>query len=583
MVAAIRTGMALSPGRRPLRFALLCETPCLAAWQASCLDLLLASECAQLVLLITTAERDARRPPGVLEPTLRPVRSRRRHPLWRLCHRQFTRRATALKTIDCSARIAAADRLECTVIEDERGFPSLGDRDLTTAEAYDLDFILKFGLGVVRGRILTAARYGVWSYDHDHDRGIAAAPTGFWEIMRREPTTVATLRRLMERPYAQVVLHRAIFATHWRLPTNYDQVAFGAVDGCLRVCRALLGGDQPTPESAPADATPCLPQTPGNRQVVSFVFNQMSGYLRAKFVKHFCRDEWNVGIVDAPLDALLSQGQLRRVRWLGPKQRDAYLADPIVLDTSDRCRFLAELFDYGGRAKGSIVRCDLDADGKLSVVPFLDADCHLSYPFVLHDENGWYLIPETSERAAVLIYPIGVDGIAGPPAVLLEGRRVDATVVRHDHRWWLFCSEGSLKLLAFHADRLRGPWTPHRLNPLKTDVTSARPAGPLFERNGALFRPAQDGSLGYGAAVVIHRIVELTPERFREEQVGRIDPDVDGPYPEGFHTINLLGERCLVDGKRTVFDPTWVLRGRIHGRKVRARRARLRAAAQLAG
>jgi hypothetical protein len=264
------------------------------------------------------------------------------------------------------------------------------------------------------------------------------------------------------------------------------------------------------------------------------------------------------------------------VRWLGPKGKDVYLADPILLESGDSCRFLAELFDYGGSAKGSIVRCDLDADGHLSVAPFLDDDCHLSYPFVLDDESGRYLIPETHEREAILIYPIDVDGVTGSPTVLLASRRaVDATVVRHDHRWWLFSSEASLKLFAFHAESLQGPWTPHRLNPLKTDVTSARPAGPFFERNGALFRPAQDGSLGYGAAVVINRIVELTPERFREECVGRIGPEVDGPYPEGFHTINLIGEGCLVDGKRSVLDPTWIFRGRTHGRKVHARRARL--------
>ena len=145
-----------------------------------------------------------------------------------------------------------------------------------------------------------------------------------------------------------------------------------------------------------------------------------------------------------------------------------------------------------------------------------------------------------------------------------------------DQRWWLFCSEGSLKLMAYHAQAPDGPWRPHWLNPLKIDVTSSRPAGPLFERDGMLLRPAQDCSGTYGAAVVLHRIVELTPDRFEEVRLGRIGREIDGPYPHGFQTLNALGERCMVDGKRTVFDPTWILRGRAHGRKVRARRARPR-------
>jgi hypothetical protein len=173
------------------------------------------------------------------------------------------------------------------------------------------------------------------------------------------------------------------------------------------------------------------------------------------------------------------------------------------------------------------------------------------------------------------MYPINTDGTLGTPVSLLENTRaVDATVIFCNQRWWLFCSEGSLKLLAFHAEALDGPWSPHSLNPLKIDVTSSRPAGPLFQRDGMLLRPAQDCSVTYGAAVVLHRIVELTPDRFREECLGRIGPEIDGPYPDGFHTLNVLGERCLVDGKRTVFDPKWILRGRVHSRKVRTRRAR---------
>jgi hypothetical protein len=303
----------------------------------------------------------------------------------------------------------------------------------------------------------------------------------------------------------------------------------------------------------------------------------MVGYCRAKLFKLFCRDEWNVGIVEQSVDALLHRGCLKDVTWLGPTNGSAYLADPIVLDPGPGCRFLAEHFEYDGTAKGAIVCCELDADGKLSVSPFLDAEHHLSYPFVLHHGERVYLIPETHEIGTVLMYSISAGRTLGHPVSLLEGTHaVDATVIFCNQRWWLFCSEGSLKLLAFHAEAPEGPWSPHWLNPLKIDVTSSRPAGPLFERDGMLLRPAQDCSSTYGAAVVLHRIVELTPDRFQEECLGRIGPEIDGPYPNGFHTLNVLGERCLVDGKRTVFDPTWILRGRAHSRKVRARRARPR-------
>jgi hypothetical protein len=539
---------------------------------------MLASGCAQLVLVIASAGREARAacsspPTGAL----RSIATGRRHLLWNFYHRYFARRASALRHVDCSAQIASADQLECSVVKNGCDPEYFHDCDIATIRSYDLDFILGFGLEVLHGDILTSAAYGVWSYDHDRERKIRGVPTGFWEIMRRKPTTDVNLRRLTERPNCNPVLHSATFATQWHYPTNYDQLVFGSADGCLRVCRAILVGDEYVLQRPVSDSE-AVSSLPSNLQVVSFVLNQLTGYLRAKFEKLFCRDDWNIGIVAQPIEDLLEQGRLKNVTWLGPSQRGAYLADPIVLDPAAYCRCLAERFEYDGSAKGSIVRCDLGPDGQLSIVPFLDAEYHLSYPFILHHEARSYLIPETSEVGAILIYPVSADGKLGPPTRLLDGTHaVDATVIWSNQRWWLFCSEGSLKLLAFHAETLDGPWMPHWLNPLKTDVTSSRPAGPLFELDGVLFRPAQDCSTTYGAAVVLHRIVELTPECFREECLGRIGPDLDGPYPDGCHTINVMGEHCLVDGKRTVFDPTWIFRGPAHARKVRARRARLRA------
>lgn len=304
-------------------------------------------------------------------------------------------------------------------------------------------------------------------------------------------------------------------------------------------------------------------------------FGQVRDHLRAKTAKHFLRDEWNVGLVAAPVEHLLARGRLAKVRWLGTNAGRTYLADPIALHGSGD--FLAEHFEYEGRARGTIVRCRLDGKGGLAVSPLLETGYHLSYPFVVHDGRRSYLVPEAHEAGMVAMHALDADGTLGPPETLIEGAFVDPTLVRIDGRWWLFCSgPGSRQLFAFHAKSLHGPWHSHLRNPLKTDLTGARPAGPLFARAGRLFRPAQDCSRTYGGAITVHRIVELTPARFHEEFVGRIEPERDGPYPAGVHTLGVLDDCCLVDGKRTVFDPAWALHGRAHGRKVEERRARLR-------
>jgi hypothetical protein len=152
----------------------------------------------------------------------------------------------------------------------------------------------------------------------------------------------------------------------------------------------------------------------------------------------------------------------------------------------------------------------------------------------------------------------------------------DATVFFEGGRWWLFCTHGgSARLYAYYAEKLDGEWMAHALNPLKSDRASSRPAGPPYRRRGELYRPAQDCSTTYGGAVVINRILELAPARFREQAVCRIEPETDGEYPLGFHTLNVLDGMCVVDGKKIVTDWAWPFKGWRFRVGTRMRRRRL--------
>ena len=110
-------------------------------------------------------------------------------------------------------------------------------------------------------------------------------------------------------------------------------------------------------------------------------------------------------------------------------------------------------------------------------------------------------------------------------------------------------AEGALKddeLHIFHAPSPLGPWTPHRLNPVKSDARCARPAGRLFRWNGHLYRPSQDCSGRYGSAIVINRIVRLTESEFEEKAVSRIDPKW-APDLLATHTLNSSDGITVVD------------------------------------
>ena len=127
---------------------------------------------------------------------------------------------------------------------------------------------------------------------------------------------------------------------------------------------------------------------------------------------------------------------------------------------------------------------------------------------------------------------------------LSEAPLADATLHRAAERWWLFGASADDELLLYHAQELFGTWRAHPRNPIVGDVRCARPAGQLFSRAGALYRPAQICAPVEGAGLSMNRVLRLTPEEYLERQVERILP---APGLCGMRTLNRAGELTVID------------------------------------
>jgi hypothetical protein len=214
---------------------------------------------------------------------------------------------------------------------------------------------------------------------------------------------------------------------------------------------------------------------------------------------------------------------------------------------------------YPRGARSRISRLDVDGSADPKIEPAIVRDGHLSYPYTFQDAPQTYCAPEMSQQDGCIVYRLDEQGSWEPCHHLLAGRKVvDPTFFRFEDRWWLLCtneeSAGNLVLYAYYAEELAGPWTPHALNPLKWDLSSARPAGRTFTLGGRLYRPAQDCSETYGGATTIMEILELSPSRFRERPALRMEPDPHGPYPHGLHHLVVETDRIYLDGKTRSYD-----------------------------
>lgn len=271
-------------------------------------------------------------------------------------------------------------------------------------------------------------------------------------------------------------------------------------------------------------------------------------------------NDWNVGIVDRPIESFLTGTAPDPVQWL-PTIPGRYFADPFGVDRDGHLHLFFEDYDQR-RGRGVVSHLEVGTDGVLDEPrPVLVPDGHVSYPYLLESNGELWMIPETADELEVRLYR-AVDFPARwqVETVLVSGIPVsDPTVTAWGGQWWLFgTSRGrgvDHALRLWHAPALTGPWRLHRLDPVKVDARSARPAGTPFVADGTLFRPSQDSSRRYGGRVVINRVVMLDERGFVEEVAVAVEPLRNSDRADGIHTLSAVGRRTLVDGNRLRFVP----------------------------
>jgi hypothetical protein len=241
------------------------------------------------------------------------------------------------------------------------------------------------------------------------------------------------------------------------------------------------------------------------------------------------------------------------------------VADPFYYSTVSGEHLLFEIYGMPKR-RGQIAVAEGSPEaGWANPRIVLEEDFHLSYPHPIR-ECGYegLIVVEAATTRQVRLYAQGatVDQWRFT-AVILEGDQYnDPTPFRWCNYWYLFSCVGGPpfgRLELFVAPDLFGPWSPHPCSPvIDGNPVGARPAGPLFQWAGKLYRPGQDCSRRYGERVIFHEIDHLDPIRYQERPMAsELGPGPQSWRRSGMHHIDfaaLLPGRCsaVVDGYRRI-------------------------------
>ena len=440
---------------------------------------------------------------------------------------------------------------------------SLADRHeewLDRMGASGLDVGICLNVRRPRADVLHIPRAGVWRLRHGNSRD-DESPVGFWEVLRGEPITCAELLRLAPEPAEDRVLARVQSCTvpfsvkqneasaYWNaislIPRSLARLQRLGYEGLLRVAgqehdRVLERGTR-------------VRTAPGNLSY-AWLLGCLALRKAARVLRNrFFFEQWillfHLGDGHEP--------DLREYQRLVPPA-DRFWADPFVVEDSGRYFVFFEELPYETMT-GHISVLEIGSDGTAGPSrPVLRRPYHLSYPFLFRHEGILYMIPESAESNNVELYrcsrfPDHWEFVH----TLMEGvRAYDVTLWEHGGRWWLFANmveiDGASSwndLFLFHADSpLSRDWTPHPHNPIVSDCRAARPAGSLFEVDGALLRPSQICAPRYGFGMHLAQINTLDEHSYRESIVSTMEPLWERDLL-ATHTINRGGRLRVIDAQ----------------------------------
>ena len=233
-----------------------------------------------------------------------------------------------------------------------------------------------------------------------------------------------------------------------------------------------------------------------------------------------------------------------------PNLKDAYFADPFIVERDDQTICFVEEYSYLDH-KGRISAIDIsnvDMSGGQSTYlgRVIEEDFHMSFPFPFEHDGQLYMIPEMSESAEIPLYqctefPVGWTRVG---TLMKNVEAADSMVFKSGDTWWMAtnirpegCEDIFSRLYLFHSDSpTSSNWTPHAQNPVLIDSDGGRNAGLIKDEDGVLYRVGQhQGISTYGSSCSVFRIEDLSPTSYRETKMRWSLPKLSEQQIGGHH------------------------------------------------
>jgi hypothetical protein len=534
-------------------YGILCDSYVLQQWQVAIISALHENQIEPVLIIMPTSTYETK--PSFIQKAINyPYKNL----LFRVYYRYFLS-PSAKKPQSIEPFLKGCKHLRCTTTN--KGISEyFNQTDVEAINASGAQFLLRFGFGIIKGGILESVPYGVWSFHHDDPEAVRGVPSNFWEILEGHHTNGAILQRLTSKIDAGLVLKQGWFATvshSWK--ANIDQAYWGTIEWPLAICKQLMDGKGLIGNQQVNIVPSPMRFAPTNSTMIKMLGKMWINKLAFHFKELFLTEKWQIGLINKPYaDVLMKKAALRADSFLKGTSKAHYKADPHLFAYKNANFVVYEDYDYHDR-HGRIFLQELDESlsPKHQAYKTIERPYHLAFPFVFEHDGNAYCVPENSLGNSLDLYQFdaGTKSFAFKHTLIKDICAIDPIIFHYASKWWLLCTDKkstNTLLNIWFADDLIGTWQPHLLNPVKTDIRSARPAGPVCMVDGRLIRPAQDCAKHSGHRISVMEIETLTPTQFSEKLLHTLELPSNGAI-KGLHTLSGNGNLTAFDQKHHVF------------------------------
>lgn len=406
---------------------------------------------------------------------------------------------------------------------------SFSEEDIKKINDLRLDVLIRCGKGILSGKILHAAKFGVLSFHHGDNREIRGLPAGFWEVFLSKPSTGFIIQQLTEQLDLGKVIYRGNIptASYWHL--NAARINLKSNNFMLQLLRSISSTGTLPPIEKNLQYSNKIFFNPGLVTLLTYIFKQLKIFILNNIYNFLgYRHEWSVSFVKSTnFNIQLSKSLTIK----NPPNR--FLADPFLIAYEGVNYCFVEDFCYEKNiGRISCYKIFENRYEPLGIV--IEENFHLSFPYVFEFNGEIYMCPETAQAEDIRLYK----STKFPYEWTFEKTliqnivAVDTIIFEDDGIWFLLtntCSgklnERNSELHIFFADNpLSESWTKLPENPIIFDSQKARNGG-FFIQNNKKYRVNQiHAKARYGVGFSINLIQKISTKQYIESEVSRVDP-----------------------------------------------------------